>query len=1124
MALPSLPNHYAALSLDRDASPATIRAKYYQLARLYHPNRHQGSDETKRHLSNHFNHIFGAWQVLSHPNERRRYDELLQLAEMEGKVRRGIVDLDDAERGRVGTEELSPTTPIDRKWSRDHDWSDPASQRRKLETLRMRELKAFYAYQAAIVAKLEAEVEAERYQEYYEDAQWRREQFQNMPKETSVRMRVVKRMNNVVKALRPPRPPRRPHRSTTVTYPSQIVPASLPGSGSFLSPDSVQSPPRGHRRGYSSDISGDQTSSEEESGSFAIRRLQPRLAQQSSGSKLPKFSMTSAKPDPPTPEHSGSEAGPPRMFIKRPTGFDGPRTIPLHEGDVDSASLSSASNTGQETPRNGIKSLVHVSHFRYTHGFAFAPHRRHDSLGNTNSKRSGSASSGGSDIESTGSDAQRLVFERRQLGACVLPIVPYTQVLDLQDGEKARLLRVGAHSQEVARTLLDRFTELDSTAAGKFMIKPDIKASFHFRLIFGDEPAVSARHGSFIALSYRRKLLVEKRQGYFTLPLEPDMFQAVLEERDSPNEGIWVDQICIDQDSDEEMTLSMSAMDMVYRSSRKIVVALDDIELTPRESSLLESHMAEYTSMTHVAQNKRFRRRQPPYLETHEDLSQVTQKLLSSSWFRRAWCRHEMRLAHDHVFLIHCQTLLGSKSGSVLRFTGECMAHLLALATEVPFEPSSEMIKPALHAFFRDRTRIRSYNAQGRLQHGNFTTVIAEVFAMDAGGNPRLPKEQRDADALKDKLQIVLNTMEAGLTLSPSFIQKAVLPSQGECFYMLTMLALAHRDPGALCTVGHPMNALRSTVLLQRAETSWMFEPTNIDAGLNNYRTLVPLDDAAFLKTQSTTKSGEHYIELDIKLLSTGAVSRPGDMIELMALANNFVSECETRKFGRQRKRYLIHDTTCETKFGSMKDLYARTLACIFHFGPDWMAEICRRYHVSRWKIDLQSASWLLITLRSTNGMWPDETNGRAPWLKDAASFLMDLANFLIIRGMPLRQITRPETWRPVCVQSATRGKVLTFVPVEHENIQPAIPAVLFDEEYQHLARLWILKRRLSQPPEEYNSICGSSSLSTPSSVLRPPEWTLLGKSVLFSDEVTMDMVQDEKIGVLERARIFGRD
>ena len=140
-----------------------------------------------------------------------------------------------------------------------------------------------------------------------------------------------------------------------------------------------------------------------------------------------------------------------------------------------------------------------------------------------------------------------------------------------------------------------------------------------------------------------------------------------------------------------------------------VVVALDDVELEAHEGTILESHMQDFERQVHIPPRKRFPRRQKPYLESHEDLFRVIRKMMRSSWFRRAWCRHEMRLAREHIFLVPCQSRSGQ---SVLRFTGKCLTHFLSLATEVPFEmeiedsrsqsPSSRPHHPILPLVFDD--------------------------------------------------------------------------------------------------------------------------------------------------------------------------------------------------------------------------------------------------------------------------------------------------------------------------------------------------------------------------------------------------------------------------------------
>ncbi|KAK3064213.1 hypothetical protein LTR53_018575, partial [Teratosphaeriaceae sp. CCFEE 6253] len=213
------------------------------------------------------------------------------------------------------------------------------------------------------------------------------------------------------------------------------------------------------------------------------------------------------------------------------------------------------------------------------------------------------------------------------------------------------------------------------------------------------------------------------------------------------------------------------------------------------------------------------------------DLYALLRKTFRSSWFKRAWCRHEMRLARDHVFLIPCKSS-GTAEKKVVRFTSSCLTHLLALAIEVPFESDIELVKPALHAFFRDRSKLGPHeNMQSH--HGNFTTVVAEVFGMEAGGDPRIAARQRAADAMKDKISIILNTMECGLALTAEMRDPSMPLNKSECHYMLLTLALAAQDPGALCSVGPPMRLIQAyteSPLTPTASSTWLFEPTNVDS------------------------------------------------------------------------------------------------------------------------------------------------------------------------------------------------------------------------------------------------------------------------------------------------------
>ena len=244
-----------------------------------------------------------------------------------------------------------------------------------------------------------------------------------------------------------------------------------------------------------------------------------------------------------------------------------------------------------------------------------------------------------SDLDTSTSRAPESMFAIKVIGNLrFVDSIPRDHVHKLELADENRLLKPPSDKESHPDQLLQRLQHLDKRVADRFMVKPDVKAEFAFRLICNSRHFIRQQHSSFIALSYRRKLAVEKRPGYYTLPLESEMLQAVWDERISDHEGLWIDQICIDQDSDVEKTISMSAMDMVYRSARLVVVALDDLDISEDEGKVLERHVLEYEKLKYVDPKKRFRRQQTPYLEgkAGSGLLQVLHKILSSSWFRRA--------------------------------------------------------------------------------------------------------------------------------------------------------------------------------------------------------------------------------------------------------------------------------------------------------------------------------------------------------------------------------------------------------------------------------------------------------------------------------------------------------
>jgi hypothetical protein len=359
------------------------------------------------------------------------------------------------------------------------------------------------------------------------------------------------------------------------------------------------------------------------------------------------------------------------------------------------------------------------------------------------------------------------------------------------------------------RNLLDGLEVIAPTTAARFNLSEDPIENFTFKLIGKD-----ANFTSFLALSYcwpvnqRDEISPQPQSGNrinFPLPIDPLLYAALQGQLLSPSEGIWIDQICIDQQNDIEKAAAITAMPAVYRCARKVIVALGDAFISTNQGEWLEQHKVLDDSH---GSNPTFR--------------QLARVIFASQWFTRAWCSHEMRLASSILFLVPCRvdyakkrpkhrylsldaTMLG-KIWEIFDSSDAAEAHTVFQKDQILLQLSEPLSFLALKGETvlsvdactqqpKEISSLRNFSSDT-----SYTSHTYDIFALGAGGNRRLSEQHRELDANADRAAIILNTLGEGLELQrPASYDEpdaAELFSKESLISTFMLLGLVARDPG----------------------------------------------------------------------------------------------------------------------------------------------------------------------------------------------------------------------------------------------------------------------------------------------------------------------------------------
>ncbi len=345
------------------------------------------------------------------------------------------------------------------------------------------------------------------------------------------------------------------------------------------------------------------------------------------------------------------------------------------------------------------------------------------------------------------------------------------------------------------------------------------------------------------------------------------MADAILSLRTSGDEGVWLDKLCINQSDESEKAIAIGAMDVVYRSARRLVILLEDVQLDATEQKAAEMYAGCYKNMEQLiiknsiqCEAKTKFMRSNKYLtgfndeldmeaaqKLWEDARQFLKKLLTARWFSRAWCAHERRIVgcpvKENTPILFC---FGANGGAIPFEFRFIQYHALRLFI------AEEATHPILKPDFDGTSWIRHLYLRIHLLQSE--PVDLEISLMQyLESIIRL-----DCSKKGDMVSIALNTARLPLVYSGH------ANTGEEVIWIMALLTIASGDIQPLVMDGTKLRIPDNDGT--RTITSWVERP--IVLKIPSSKRILHIDK------HSITAITREYIELDI-LLSTDLPEKP---------------------------------------------------------------------------------------------------------------------------------------------------------------------------------------------------------------------------------------------------------
>jgi len=693
-------------------------------------------------------------------------------------------------------------------------------------------------------------------------------------------------------------------------------------------------------------------------------------------------------------------------------------------------------------------------------------------------------------------------------------------------------LPTAAAQEEKGRGILGRLTRLAPSIARHFEVKSSPVENMTFRL-WAQRETNEMREDAYVALSYCWDLAkYPPRPGVkYPLPISSLMFSALASERQWRTTGVWIDQLCIDQKDKVEKSVSVAAMDSIYRCAQLVVVALLDVQVPLAQQDFLRDFIPRYESDSDMGVNP-YVGETPPFFEKHPVFKRLLYyTILKSRWFTRAWCSHEMEMGENFVFYVPCQPVsANAPTDEMLGFTSTFLWDMLMLSAEVPKGPGEEPwdLRDRLAKVFDMRRRIaRVYQSITEKSTDPskddslvlpYTAQIRDIFNLGAGGDPDLQSDLRKASAYRDKTSIILNTLGNGLAVTGDL--NAGLTEE-ECMRRLMLLGLAANDPTVLCTIGPHFNSPKSPDTL-----SWLCKPTYEDLGSGaqrrDYFPCMPqihangicIDQNPSLRwieidvlvLPGPQPPSERYRSLATKLTQKGIElgmgrappGRLGDVgaehvgkTDLVNRVMLMVIDASTDEWGPGPLYQYWHSRTF---LADSREQFNWALACLLECGMKWTLGMARKCGYPRPPFLEEKLRAFFETddfagIESMN--WANTQVGR-----EAADALFSAANFLVNWGAIRVHKKKFTNYRPLLFNHGSGGKAIVFT-VSDALVQVVVPRLLLPDDYGRLYRVWLLQ---AKDDPFYEKMTRGKSV----------EWFLRGKGILFTDVEAKNTVYSE--------------